>query len=211
MGAPAKFLFDQDFGAPDGGRPKGATPAEIAEQVAAAEARGYRTGFEAAQREAKAESDRRSAQALAEIGNAIQTIATRFAGIETRMETEAVDVAVSVARKLCSELVAVEPLTEIEALVSDCFSHLVSTPHLVVRINDQSYDAARERIEALAKQSGFQGRLVILAEPDIATGDCRIEWADGGVVLERAAIEAKINELVGRYMASRNQAANAAP
>jgi len=44
---------------------------------------------------------------------------------------------------------------------------------------------------------------VILAEPEIATGDCRIEWADGGVVLERAAVEAKINELVGRYMASR--------
>jgi flagellar assembly protein FliH len=211
MGAPAKFLFDLDFSAPDSARQKAATSAEIAEQVAAAEARGYRTGFEAAQREAKAESDRRSAQALAEIGNAIQTIATRFAGIETRMETEAVDVAVSVARKLCSELVAVEPLTEIEALISDCFRHLVSTPHLVVRINDQIYDAARERVEALAKQSGFQGRLVILAEPDIATGDCRIEWADGGVVLDRAAIEAKINELVGRYMASRNQAGNAAP
>ena len=69
----------------------------------------------------------------------------------------------------------------------------------MVRINDQLYEAARDRIERLAKQSGFEGRLVILAEPDIATGDCRIEWADGGVVLERAAIEAKISELVGRY------------
>ena len=68
------------------------------------------------------------------------------------------------------------------------------------------YEGAREKIERLAAQSGFEGRLVILAEPDIATGDCRIEWADGGVVLERAAIEAKINELVGRYMASRDQA-----
>jgi len=38
---------------------------------------------------------------------------------------------------------------------------------------------------------------VILAEPEIETGDCKIEWADGGVVLERAAIEVKINELVG--------------
>ena len=63
-----------------------------------------------------------------------------------------------------------------------------------------------ERIDRLAKQSGFEGRLVILAEPNIETGDCRIEWADGGVVLERAAIEAKIDELVGRYIASRNQA-----
>ncbi|WP_407148692.1 FliH/SctL family protein [Bradyrhizobium sp. ORS 86] len=206
MAAPAKFLFDTDFSEPDRARERAATPAEVAQKIADAEARAYRAGYEAAQREAKVESDRRSAQALEEIGVAIKGIAARFAGIETRMETEAVDVAVAVARKLCSELVAREPLGEITALVSDCFSHLVSTPHLVVRINDALYETAHENIERMAAQSGFQGRLVILAEPTIATGDCRIEWADGGVVLERAAIEAKINELVGRYLASRGQA-----
>ena len=206
MAAPAKFLFDMDFGAPDKARERPATPAEIAQKIAAAEARAYRDGYDAAQREAKAESDRRTALALEEINVAIKGIATRFAGIETRMETEAVDVAVAVARKLCSELMAREPLGEIMALVSDCFSHLVATPHLVVRINDQLYEAARANIERQAAQSGFEGRLVILAEPGIPNGDCRIEWADGGVVLERAAIEAKISELVGRYLASRDQA-----
>ena len=206
MAAPAKFLFDMDFGAPDKTRERPATPAEIAERIASAEARAYRDGYEAAQREAKAESDRRAALALEEIGITIRGIATRFSGIEARMETEAVEVAVAVARKLCSELIAREPLGEVTALVSDCFSHLVATPHLVVRINDQLYEVAREQIERRAAQSGFEGRLVILAEPDIATGDCRIEWADGGVVLERAAIEVKISELVGRYLASRDQA-----
>jgi flagellar assembly protein FliH len=206
MAAPAKFLFDVDFAAPDKARERPATALEIAEKIAEAEARAYRAGYDAAQREAKAESDRRSALALEEIGIAIKTIATRISSIETKMETEAVDVAVAVARKLCNELVAREPLGEITALVSDCFSHLVATPHLVVRINDQLYEAARERIERQAAQSGFEGRLVILAEPGIATGDCRIEWADGGVVLERATIEAKISELVGRYLASRDQA-----
>ena len=206
MAAPAKFLFDMDFSAPDKTRERPATPSEIAQKIASAEARAYRDGFDAGQREAKAESDRRTALALEEIGIAIQGIATRFSGIETRMETEAVDVAVAVARKLCSALISSEPLGEITALVSDCFSHLVSTPHLVVRINDALYDAARDNIERMAAHSGFQGRLVILAEPTIATGDCRIEWADGGVVLERDAIDAKINELVGRYLASRRQA-----
>ena len=206
MAAPAKFLFDMDFSAPDKTRERPATASEIAQKVAAAEARAYRDGYEAGQREAKAESDRRTALALEEIKLGIQGIAARFSGIETRMETEAVDVAVAVARKLCSELILSEPLAEISGLVRDCFAHLVSTPHLVVRINDSLYEAARDRIERLAKQSGFEGRLVILAEPEIETGDCRIEWADGGVVLERVAIEAKINELVGRYMASRNQA-----
>jgi flagellar assembly protein FliH len=206
MAAPAKFLFDMDFSAPDRTRERPATASEIAQKIASAEARAYRDGFDAAQREAKAESDRRSALALEEIGINIKAIAQRFSGIETRMETEAVDVAVAVARKLCSTLIAAEPLGEITALVKDCFSHLVSTPHLVVRINESLYEAAHERIERMAKQSGFEGRLVILAEPEIGTGDCRIEWADGGVVLERAAIETKIDELVGRYIASRNKA-----
>lgn len=206
MGAPAKFLFDLDFAAPDVARERAATAAETAQQLAEAEARGYRAGFDAARHEAKAESDRRAALALEEIGIAIKAIAGRFANIEERMETEAVDVALAVARKLCTELMAAEPLTEIMALVSDCFRHLTSTPHIVVRINDQLYDAARERIEQLARRNGFEGRLVILSEPDIATGDCKIEWADGGVTLDRATIEAKINELVGRYLASRNQA-----
>ena len=209
MAAPAKFMFDMDFSAPDRTRERTATAAEIAQTVAAAEARAYRDGYDAGQREAKAESDRRAALALEEIKISIQGIAARYAGVETRMETEAVDVAIAVARKLCGELVAAEPLGEIVGLIKDCFSHLVATPHLVVRINDQLYEGARDRFERLAKQSGFEGRLVILAEPDIATGDCRIEWADGGVVLERAAIEAKINELVGRYMATRNGASAA--
>jgi flagellar assembly protein FliH len=99
---------------------------------------------------------------------------------------------------------AAEPLTEIIALIRDSFRHLVSTPHLVVRINDQLYDAAREQIERLAKQHGFTGHLVILAEPDIETGDCRIEWADGGVVLERAAVNARIDDLVRGYMARKS-------
>jgi flagellar assembly protein FliH len=204
MSAPAKFLFDVDFSAPDR-KEKPATPAEIAAKIAETEARAYRAGYDAAQREAKVESDRRAALALEEIAIAIKGIAARINGIENRMETEAVDVAVAVARKLCAELIAREPLGEITALVSDCFSHLVSTPHLVVRINDSLYEGARTRIELLAAQAGFEGRLVILAEPAIATGDCRIEWADGGVVLDSAAIEAKISELVGRYLASRNE------
>jgi flagellar assembly protein FliH len=205
MAAPAKFLFDMDFS--DKARERQATPSEIVQRIASAEARAYRDGYEAAQREARAESERRAALALEEIGIGIKGIAARFSGIEGRMETEAVDVAIAVARKLCSALIAAEPLGEVTGLVGDCFSQLVSTPHLVIRINDALYEAARDQIERLAKQNGFEGRLVILAAPEIETGDCKIEWADGGVVLERAAIEARIGELVGRYIASRNQAA----
>src|SRR3978361_1251145 len=68
MGTPAKFLFDMDFSAPDQSRERAPTLVEIAQQIADAEARSYRDGFDAAHRETKAESDRRAALALEEIG-----------------------------------------------------------------------------------------------------------------------------------------------
>src|SRR5436305_15014003 len=110
MAQPAKFLFDTDFSAPEKTRERAATPAEIAQKIAAAEARAYRDGYDAALREAKVEADRRMAMALEEIKIAMQSIGSRFSGVEARMETEAVDVAVAIARKLCSALVAAEPL-----------------------------------------------------------------------------------------------------
>lgn len=203
MAAPAKFLFDLDFAAPERSREKTMTPADVAVMVANAESRAYRAGYDAAQQEAKVQSDRRNALALEQIGVSIASIARGIQSAEQRIETESVDVAIAIARKLCGELLATEPLAEIMTLIRDCFKNLVATPHIVIRINDELFAEANERIERLAQQNGFQGKLVILAEPDIASGDCRIEWADGGVCLERSATEAKINELVGRYMSAR--------
>lgn len=205
MGAPAKFLFDDDFSLSPAVKERAAAAIELAQRIGDAEARGYRDGFDAAQAEAKVVSDRRTALAMEEISLSLRNVAGSFATVESRMETEAVEVALAVARKLCASLIAAQPITEIMMLVEDCFRHLVTTPHLVVRINDALYDEARERIERLARQCGYEGRLVILAQPDLAGGDCRIEWADGGVTLDRAAIDTKIDELVTRYLAPRQE------
>ena len=76
-----------------------------------------------------------------------------------------------------------------------------------MRIAEPIYEAAHTRLEEIARLHGFDGRLVVLAEPGMALGDCRIEWADGGVVRDRAATEAAIGEAVGRYVAARAGAA----
>jgi flagellar assembly protein FliH len=44
---------------------------------------------------------------------------------------------------------------------------------------------------------------VVLGVPDIQIGDCRIEWADGGLTRDRATTEAAIVEAVDRYVAVR--------
>jgi flagellar assembly protein FliH len=202
MSAPAKFLFDQDFARGAEAKP-GVSPADLAAKLAEAEAAGYRNGLAAAEAQNKADAQRRLAAALERIAAGLDAINRSLAGVEARLETEAVEVAVAAAKKLAGELVAREPFAEVAALVTDCFRHLVATPHLVVRINDALYDLAKEKLDAMTQAHGFQGRLVILAEPDVAPGDCRIEWADGGIVRDRAAAEAAIEYAVTRYLKAR--------
>jgi flagellar assembly protein FliH len=200
VAAKAKFLFDLDL-AP------GAASAEQAQKLAEAESRGFRDGFAAAEKEAIAVAERRSAAAFEQIGDALDRIARGLTAVEQRVEAEAVELAVAVARKLAPELVLREPFAEVAALATECFKQLAACPHVVVRVNDTLYDVAREQLAQIVQRCGFDGRLVVLAEPDIALGDCKIEWADGGVARDRAKVDIAIGNSVGRYLGARQTAA----
>jgi len=207
MRATAKYLFDLDFGSSADAKPM-ITLAEHMAKLAEAEATGYRNGVAVAEAQALNDSGRLTALAMERLASAFASLDQALRAVEAKLEAEAVEVAVAVGRKLAQALIAQEPLTEIAALAGDCFRQIVAAPHVVVRVNDALYAAAREQLEELLRTSGFEGRLVVLAEPDIAAGDCRIEWADGGVIRDRAATEAAIGEAVNRYIAARTAAAN---
>jgi flagellar assembly protein FliH len=202
MNAPAKYLFDIDF-AP---APRAPTTMPVADHkllMADAEQRGYRNGFQAAEAEMTAETARRLAVALEQIAKTLDALAQGLGNVEARLEAEAVDVAHSVAAKLAPALVAREPLAEIEALATGVFRQLLKTPHVVVRVSDKLYDAARVKLDEISQRAGFEGRLVMLGEPEIAEGDCRIEWADGGVTRDTAAAQSLIAETVNRFVGAR--------
>jgi len=200
MGAPVKFLFEDDFTAGNDRRAKPTIPlAQHEAALAQAQAEAYRNGMMAA--EAKIES--RAANACDRIAQEIAALAQSLQSVEARLEAESVEVALAVARKLAPELVAAEPITEIAALAAGCFRQLIAAPHVVVRIAEPIYEIARKRLDEIARLHGFEGRLVVLAEPGMTAGDCRIEWADGGLSRDRAATEAAIGEAVGRYVAAR--------
>ena len=160
-------------------------------KLAEAETAAHRRGYAEAQNDAAVEAGRRIADALERIAAGLgQAPPARCTAIEARLECEAVEVAVAVARKLAPALIAREPFAEISALASDCFRELVAAPHIVVRVNDALYADARGKARRhRARAHGFEGRLVVLAEPDIAVGDCRIEWADGGINRDSAAAD----------------------
>ena len=201
MKTTAKYLFDEDFAS---GEKPTITMVEHERRRADAESQAYRSGFAAGQEQAQQEASQRIAGALALIADGLGRLDGELTAIETRLEIEAVEVAVAVAAKLAPALISREPFVEISALATECFHHLVSTPHIVVRVGPSTYDVAKEKIEEIARARGFEGRLAVMSDETLAAGDCRIEWADGGVVRNLAATATAIDEMVGRYISARN-------
>jgi len=208
MAAPAKFLFNVDFAAGSEREPT-VTVSEHAAKLAEAERIAHGRGYADAQRDADIETGRRIAGTLERIAAGIDQAAGALKAIEARLECEAVEVAVAVARKLAPSLIEREPFAEISALASGCFRELVAAPHIVVRVNEGLYATAREKIDDITRAHGFTGKLVVLGEPTVAVGDCRIEWADGGVNRDAGAADRAIGEAVARYISARRSFADA--
>jgi flagellar assembly protein FliH len=207
MSPPAKFLFDQDFAATAEVKPS--IPLAVHDaNLREADASGYQRGFAAAKAQILAEAEQCTAAALERVAATLEGVVRGLSGVEARLETEAVDVAVAVGKKLAAALIEREPLAEISALAMDCFRHLVTAPHVVVRVSDTQHASVGKPIEEMVRSRGLAGHLIVLAEPDIRTGDCRIEWADGGVNRDRSATEAAIDEAVTRYVKARLAAAS---
>lgn len=210
MSAPAKFLFDVDFAAGAAHEPT-ITLAEHQVRLAEAQTAAHRNGYADAQNDAAVAAGRRIADTLERIAVSLGQATSALLVIEARLESEAVEVAVSVARKLAPALIGREPFAEIAALASDSFRELVASPHIVVRVNDAMYADAREKLDDIARAHGFEGRLVVLGDPGVAMSDCRIEWADGGINRDKAATDAAIGEAVARYVSARRDLADDTP
>jgi flagellar assembly protein FliH len=209
MTAPTKkFMFDTDFASgPREPIEPVITVAEHNAKLAEAETAGFRRGYTQAQTDAEVEANRRIAATLEGVAANIAAAANALTAIEQRLECEAVEVAVAVARKLAPTLIAREPFAEIAALASECFHQLIASPHIVVRVNDALYATAKHKLDEIARSRSFEGRLVVLAEPDIAPGDCRIEWADGGINRDAAATDRAIGDAVNGYVSARRNLA----
>ncbi len=94
---------------------------------------------------------------------------------------EATALAYATARKLAETLLSRHPADEIEGLIAKCCEEQKGEPAIVIRVNDQIHDAVRDAAAKIKASRGFEGRVVIIGEPQIGAGDCAIEWADGGL------------------------------
>ncbi|MDV2982859.1 UNVERIFIED_CONTAM: FliH/SctL family protein [Methylobacteriaceae bacterium AG10] len=197
------FLFDTDFGRP---RAPSAADAEAAARSeaerAALEAAAYARGLQDGRAEAALQEQARLADALTRVGLAAAGLLNQSDARDGARETQALAFAAALARRIAGEALDARPLAAVEETARSALRHLRGVPHLVLRVNEGLVDEAETLMRRLSREHGFEGRLVVLGEPDMAPGDARLEWADGGVVRERARIEAAVESALSPNFAS---------
>jgi flagellar assembly protein FliH len=231
MAVVRKFLFDNDFGeAPQsnagsgvGAQAKGAsagaknapaappappppmfTEAEMQGACDIARRKGEEAGATRGRSEALTAFDKQVAATLGTIAQQTAAIAKTIAA-EAQAAGKSVDLALAIVRKLHPALVERQGLAEIETVLSQCLESLKQEPRLVAYVHSARLDALQERLAQLSAASGFEGRVVLIADDDMGESDCRVEWADGGVERDAGRIWRAVEETLARYVAAEDR------
>lgn len=197
-----KFTFDTYFGE----RPAAAARApEVEMRVTEADVEnarklGYAEGLAAGEREAAARADESLNAAMRQLAESAGALLAALDSQIAIARRESITAAVEIARKLAPAMIATRPETEIEAVFRDCLTHLNREPHILLRVSTPLVERLKGTVDQMAMERGLSGRVILLGEPAMTEGDCVVEWADGGVVRDRAEIEAEINQIVARYV-----------
>ncbi len=195
-----RFLFGDDFRDP---QPQTAVAPVDAfrEEREAADQAGYARGVEAGRREAEMQTQRRVAEAFERTA---ERAAAALGGLDDRArEIEGLGVTFfqALAAKLAGRALASQPLAAIAEAAENAFRHVRGVPHLAVRVSADLVDAVDALLKPMARERGFEGRIIVIGDDGIVPGDARLEWADGGVVRDAAAIDAEISALLAAHRA----------
>ena len=114
------------------------------------------------------------------------------------LRREAASLAFVAAKKLAGEAVAALPEADVEAALREAIHQAISEPRIVLRAAPNVVAALKDKLDELAQETGYEGRIVASPELGMKGGDCRIEWRGGGAERSMDQLEEAIGEVVAR-------------
>jgi flagellar assembly protein FliH len=175
-------------------------PPPTPEEIEAWKRQAFLEGEAKGRAEAIAAHEARVAQALEDIGVAIQPMIAALDQSQTDNQRDAAQLAVTIASKLAPALMAREPAAEIHALVESCLGTIKTEPKVVITLAPHMAQALREPLNAQAERRGFTGRLAVAEDEHLNESDVRVEWHGGGAERDMDQVLTAIDSLIARYI-----------
>lgn len=144
----------------------------------------------------------RCADALQAVASQMQLILARLAGESEALRQSAAMLAIAAARKIAGAALDSYPLETINQLAAEAVADLRSEPKLSVRCNPELVEELAERLEKTARDAGFDGAIMVRGEDGMMHADVRLEWGAGAIERSASEIDARLNEIVERWLAS---------
>lgn len=209
MASTARYLFDRPFDAPGARRGEEPAPAAVEtftrEDVERARADGVAQGHQdaVAEMRAKNEHEQHVRACLQSIADAVSRFAATAADTAAQADRNAVLVAGAIARKVLPRLYGEHARSEIEAVVGDTLRRLDADVQPTLRVAPSLHG----HFACLVENGGRP--VTVIADPALAEGDCRIEWAGGGLLRDEEALWREITSLIDEIAGPGRQAATA--
>ncbi len=196
--SPTRFKFDTVFSAAgDVDDPR----AHVLDQ---ARAEAFAEGETAGRQAALDGIERALAETMTAICAGLETLDDAHrAGLET-IRDDAARLAHLIASKLAPVLIRRAPVEEILALAGECLTRMPTEPRIVLRVEESLVEATRARIDEVATGAGFSGAVILLGDPMLGPGECRVEWPDGGAERDPRALAGEIEEIIEHHCRSWN-------
>ena len=199
MVATQKYMFDNAFDATGPNARPGARRYNETELEAACQA-AFAKGREAGRAEAEAAREALVARSTAAAADHLKRFQVFTAELDQRMTSWALQAAHLMLKALFPDLLRRHSQAEIEALVVETLHENEQEPRVVLRLPGDMIEPMQPMVGELCKDAGFAGRLLLIEDDTIAAGDCRIEWAEGGVERQAQSIWKDIEQRVSRLL-----------
>ncbi|PWC31160.1 FliH/SctL family protein [Azospirillum sp. TSO35-2] len=155
-------------------------------------AAGQTTGYDRGKTEIEATVNNRIANALSQIADGVARLLAEREATNAMRSDQPVHLALAIVRKLMPEWARRGGMVEVEGMVRACLTDLIDEPRLVIRVAEGTMDLVREHLEQTVGARGFGAKLMVVGDPSVAPGGCRIEWAEGGMERDTAQLLAEI-------------------
>lgn len=93
---------------------------------------------------------------------------------------DAAKMALKITHKLLPQFAQRYALSEIENVIVKSIDARRDEPRIAVTVSTHHLEALRARVDVIAAEKGYSGKLILIADDNLSAADCRVEWADGG-------------------------------
>lgn len=123
--------------------------------------------------------------------------------IEEQRNRDVINLSLKIVQKLFPKLLEDNTISEIENMVMEALASRQEEPRIVITVHEDILDLLKERVDDIASNSGFQGKIIIVSG-NMLKSDCRVEWANGGAERNCETIFSTIENILSKQLPSNN-------